>query len=154
MFWVNLRKQPTFGDATTGFPPNDAWETSAEIPYWWRVTFYVDLDSASDWLKQISLAPRPIKISTLVPQNSFREEIHVGCFLRLVLKVAESWCFKVVFNMLFVCLLVVLQRRARLNQNLRQKRKRNGRLRVVSRPIHLIPRMKMVGSLLYIFNVA
>ena len=33
-----LRKQPTFHDATTGFPRNDVWETSAEIPYWWRVT--------------------------------------------------------------------------------------------------------------------
>ena len=32
------RKQPIFRDATTGFPPNDVWETSAEIPYWWRVT--------------------------------------------------------------------------------------------------------------------
>ena len=30
---VSPRKQPTFGDAPTGFPPNDVWETSAEIPY-------------------------------------------------------------------------------------------------------------------------
>ena len=51
---------------------------------------FLDLGSASDLLKQISLAPRPIKIFMLVPQNSFREEINVGCFLRLVLKVAES----------------------------------------------------------------
>ena len=34
---ISLRKQPTFGDPTTVFPPNDVWETSAEIPYWWRV---------------------------------------------------------------------------------------------------------------------
>ena len=33
----SLRKQPTFGDATIS-PPNDVWERSAEIPYWWRVT--------------------------------------------------------------------------------------------------------------------
>ena len=31
-------KQPTFGDATTGFPANDVWATSPEIPYWWSVT--------------------------------------------------------------------------------------------------------------------
>ena len=153
MFWINLRKQPTFGDATTGFPAK--WRLRNERSNSILMTcHFLDLGSASDWLKQISLTPRPIKISTLIPQNSFREEINVGCFLRLVLKVAESWCFKVVFNMLFVFLLVVLQRRARLNQNLRQKRKRNGRLHAVLRPIHLIPRMKMVRSLLYIFNVA
>ena len=36
-----LTKQPTFGDAITGFPPpppNDVWEKSAEIPHWRRVT--------------------------------------------------------------------------------------------------------------------
>ena len=31
--------------------PIDMWETSAEIPLWWRD--YPDLGSASDWLKQI-----------------------------------------------------------------------------------------------------
>ena len=36
-------------------PPNDVWETSAEIPYWWR---------ASNWLKQISHAARPISSTT------------------------------------------------------------------------------------------
>ena len=33
----SLRKQPTFCDVTIGFPRNEVWETSAEIPYWWRV---------------------------------------------------------------------------------------------------------------------
>ena len=116
--------------------------------------YYPDLCSASDWLKEISLAPRPIKISTLVPQNSFREEINVGCFLRLFLKNIPELMFQSSFNILLFCLLVVLQRRAQLNQNLRQKRKRKDRLHAVSRPIHLIPRMKMVQSLLYIFSVA
>ena len=47
-FWVVLpgrimgrlpwEKKPTFWDATTGFPRNDVWKTSAEIPYWWPVT--------------------------------------------------------------------------------------------------------------------
>ena len=41
-------------------PSNDVWETSAEIPYWWRVQ-YPDLGSASDWLNQISHAARPIR---------------------------------------------------------------------------------------------
>ena len=35
---ATARKQPTFYDATTDFPRNDVWETSEEIPYWWRVT--------------------------------------------------------------------------------------------------------------------
>ena len=34
----SLRKQPTFRDATTGFLEMTSEETSAEIPYWWRVT--------------------------------------------------------------------------------------------------------------------
>ena len=60
-------------------PPNDVWETSAEILYWWR---------ASNWLKQISHAARPIRsttqmwevtrpqyrISVLVSQASFGGE--------------------------------------------------------------------------------
>ena len=33
-----LRKQPTFRDAPTGFPPNDVCGTTAEIPYWWLIT--------------------------------------------------------------------------------------------------------------------
>ena len=33
---VRVRKQPTFRDATTGFPRNDVWQTSAEISFWWR----------------------------------------------------------------------------------------------------------------------
>ena len=40
LFWKldSLRKQPTFGNATTGFPAKRRVETRAEIPYWWRVT--------------------------------------------------------------------------------------------------------------------
>ena len=37
-------------------PPNDVWETSVEIPYWWLVT-------ASDWLNQIYHAARPFSSS-------------------------------------------------------------------------------------------
>ena len=34
----NLRKQPTFAMPPLVSPRNDVWETSAEIPYWWRFT--------------------------------------------------------------------------------------------------------------------
>ena len=37
-------------------PQNAVWETSAEISYWWP-----DLGGASDWLRQISHAARPIR---------------------------------------------------------------------------------------------
>ena len=84
---VSLRKQPTFGDATTGFPTK--WclrnERRNSIPV---TRHYPDLDSASDWLNQISHAARPIRstaqiwvvtrhqygISALVSQTSFRGE--------------------------------------------------------------------------------
>ena len=64
-----------------------------------KTCHYPDLDSAFDWLKQISLVAGPIESSTQiwivachqygicagVPQTSFRgrHEKHVGCFLRL-----------------------------------------------------------------------
>ena len=44
------------------FPPNDAWETSEEIPYWWRVT------------TQIWVVTRQQLISALVSQTSFGGE--------------------------------------------------------------------------------
>ena len=42
-YWANtmnrsLRKQPIFRGSTTHFPANGVRETSAEIPYWWRIT--------------------------------------------------------------------------------------------------------------------
>ena len=57
-FISSLRKQPTFCDATTGFPTK------------WRLTSilmtrrYLDLGTASDWFNQISYAARPIKSTT------------------------------------------------------------------------------------------
>ena len=44
----SLRKQPTFHDATTGFPTNSS---TREIPRMTR--HYADLGNAADWLKQI-----------------------------------------------------------------------------------------------------
>ena len=75
---------------------NVVWETSAEIPYWWRVTTQSWVLSASDWLKrhdqsitQICVVTRhQYGISALVSQTSFRGKPvvasqNVGCFLML-----------------------------------------------------------------------
>ena len=57
-FISSLRKQPTFCDATTGFPAK------------WRLTSilmtrrYLHLGTASDWFNQISYAARPIRSTT------------------------------------------------------------------------------------------
>ena len=65
-------------------PPNDVWETSADIPYWWRVTTKIWVVLLICWT-QISHAARSIRsttqiwvvtrhqygISALVPQTSF-----------------------------------------------------------------------------------
>ena len=59
-----LRKQPRFRDATLVYPRNDVWETSADIPYWWRVTTQI-------WI----VSRRQYGISALVSQTSFRGEI-------------------------------------------------------------------------------
>ena len=84
---VSLRKQPTFGDATTGFPAK--WRLRNERRNSILMTrHYPDLGSASDWLNQISHAARPIRrttqisvvtrhqygISALVSQTSFGGE--------------------------------------------------------------------------------
>ena len=68
--WVNSR-QPLVS------PPNDVWETSTEIPYWWRVT-----TSASDWFTNQALPVTSgcmVKrhrngISELLSQTSFGRE--------------------------------------------------------------------------------
>ena len=83
----SLRKQPTFRDATKGFPAK--WllgnERRNSVPL---TCHYPDLISVSDWLKQISISAQPIRsttqiwivtrhqygISALVPQTLFRGE--------------------------------------------------------------------------------
>ena len=83
---VNMRKQPTFCDATTGFPRNDVWETSAEIPYWWRVTkqiWVIDWScrfNQSEALNtQLSVVTRHKHgISALVSQTSLCVETSCG----------------------------------------------------------------------------
>ena len=59
----SLRKQPTFGEATTGFPAkwrlrNELRNSILMMPH------YPDLGSASDWLNQISHMARPIRSTT------------------------------------------------------------------------------------------
>ena len=80
----SLRKQPTFGDATTGLPAK--WRLRNERRNSILMTrHYPDLGSASHWLNQISHVARPIRsttqiwavtrhqygISALVSQTSF-----------------------------------------------------------------------------------
>ena len=52
----SLKKQPTFLDPTTGFPRDDVWRATAEIPCMLMTWHYPELGSASDWLKQTPLA--------------------------------------------------------------------------------------------------
>ena len=102
----SLRKQPTFGNASTSFrPPNDVRKTSAEIPYWWHVD-YSDLDRAAELSCRLGNLIQPIRstiqiwvvtshqygISALVSQTSFGGKPvavspSVRCFLRLPCKV-------------------------------------------------------------------
>ena len=87
VFCDSPKKQPTFSDATTGFPAK--WRLRNEPRNSVLMTsHYPDLGSASDWLTQISRAAQPIRrttqiwvvtrhqygISALVSQTSFRGE--------------------------------------------------------------------------------
>ena len=79
-------------------PPNDVWETSAEIPYWWRITTQIWVVLLIGWIK-FSHAARPILsttqlwvvtrlrygISALVSQTSFGGETNGGF--------AKCWLF-------------------------------------------------------------
>ena len=61
----SLRKQATFRDTTNGFPAK--WRLSNDRKNSILMTFhYPDLGSASDWLKQISLAARLIRSITQI----------------------------------------------------------------------------------------
>ena len=62
----SMRKQPTFNLATLPLvsPPNDVWETSAKIPYWWRVTTQISVvlligpAAWEIWFNQSEVPPR------------------------------------------------------------------------------------------------
>jgi len=80
---ANLRKQPTFRDATTGFPRNDEDRNSKLT-----TRHCLDLGSASDWSCGVGNLLQPIRsvtqiwivtrhqygISALISQTSFRWE--------------------------------------------------------------------------------
>ena len=99
----SLRKQPTFGKATTGFPAK--WRLRKEHRNYILMTrHYPDLGSASDWLNQISHAARPIRsttqiwvvtrhqygISVLVSQMSFGGETS-GSMAKCQLFLQSRW---------------------------------------------------------------
>ena len=66
----SLGKQPAFGDTTTGFP--EKWRLRNERRNSMVTTRrYLDLGSASDWLKQISHAARPIKALPRVTRHHY-----------------------------------------------------------------------------------
>ena len=78
--WLSLRKQPTFDDATTGFPVKCLWsECSNSIL---MVRHYPDLGSAPDWPCHMGNLIQPIWLvtchqygnSALVSQTSFGGE--------------------------------------------------------------------------------
>ena len=63
----SLRKQRTFGDATTCFPARlRLRETSTKIPYWWRVTPHIWVVLLIGWIK----FPTPHDQSEALPRSS------------------------------------------------------------------------------------
>ena len=114
-----LRKQPTFGDATTSFPAK--WRQRDESRNSiLMMHHYPDLGSASDWLNQISHVARTIRsttqiwvvtchqygISALVSQASFGGKTSgsipkcpnpplgftlIGACIRLGMRILHGW---------------------------------------------------------------
>ena len=63
----SLRKQTTLRDATNGFPANWSLRNERRNSILGMMTnHYPDLNSASDWLKQVSHASRPIRSTTQI----------------------------------------------------------------------------------------
>ena len=82
----SLRKQLHFATSALVFPGNDVLRMERRNPSL-KAPHYPDLGSASDWLKQISRAARPIRsnnpdlvgtLSALASQTSFRAETSGG----------------------------------------------------------------------------
>ena len=101
---VSLRKQPTFGDATTGFPAKSRLRNEHRNSIV-MTCHYPDLGSASDWLCCVGDLIQPIR-STNIPRSGQRYIVsmeflcsflrhhlagkpvvalpNVSCFLRLI----------------------------------------------------------------------
>ena len=108
---ISLRKQPTFGDATTGSPAK--WRLRNERSNSILMTrHYPDLGGSSDWLNQISHAARPMRSTTQIwvvtrysmefVSSFLRRHLagkpvvalpNVGCFLRLQPDYISVFCF-------------------------------------------------------------
>ena len=72
--WENSRLLATLPPVS---PPNDVWQTSAEIPYWWRVTTQISVVLLIGWIKFPTLHDQTrhrYGISALVSQTSFGGE--------------------------------------------------------------------------------
>ena len=96
--WENSRHLATL---PLVYPPNDVWETSAEIPYWWRVTTQFWVVLLIGWIKfttrhdQSEALPRSgqWRVISMEFLRSFLRHhlvgkpvaasLNVGCFLRL-----------------------------------------------------------------------
>ena len=104
---ISLRRQPTFGNAATGFPAK--WCLRKECRNSILMTcHYPDLGSASDWLNQISHVAWTIRsttqtwvvkryqygISTLVSQTSFGRET-IGSIATCRLFFQANYWFKI-----------------------------------------------------------
>ena len=109
LIWCSLRKQPTFRDASTGFPAK--WRLRNERRDSILITrYYPDLGSVSDWSWRERNLPQPMRsttqiwvvmrpqygISALVSQTSIREETSGG--------VAKCRLFRQASLMLFKCI--------------------------------------------------
>ena len=109
LIWCSLRKQPTFRDASTGFPAK--WRLRNERRDSILITrYYPDLGSVSDWSWRVRNLPQPIRsttqtwlvtrhqygISALVSQTSIREETSGS--------VAKCRLFRQASLMLFKCI--------------------------------------------------
>ena len=48
-FFSSLTKQPTFWDATTGFPAKWCWGMSIKCPFWWPITTQIRVVLLIGW---------------------------------------------------------------------------------------------------------
>ena len=70
----SLKKQPTFWDATTGFPAK--WSVRAHTD---DINANISRVSSSNWLKQISLAAEPIKSTIHADLSSYMSSVWNFC---------------------------------------------------------------------------
>ena len=87
---TSLRKQPTFCNATTGFP----WEVRSEDNCRNSVVItclYPDLGHASDWLRQVSLAAWPFRSSTQIWEVTHHQYWILCTCVSDVISLGKKW---------------------------------------------------------------